>query len=71
VALRGEAGINQLCGLTGYQIPLTDAQLKTLYRNKADYLAKVRQRVDELTRQGWSLPVYREQILADAAKVNF
>jgi hypothetical protein len=31
----------------------------------------VRQRVDELTRQGWSLPVYREQILADAAKVNF
>ena len=71
VALRGEAGINQLCGLTGYQIPLTDAQLKKLYRNKAGYLAKVRQRVDELTRQGWSLPLYREQILADAAKVTF
>jgi hypothetical protein len=71
VALRGEAGINQLCGLTGYQIALPDAQLQKLYGNKQAYVAKVRQRVDELTRQGWSLPVYREQILADAAKVNF
>jgi len=71
VALRGEAGINQLCGLTGYQIPLPDAQLKKLYSNKAAYLAKVRQRADELTRQGWSLPIYREQILADAARVSF
>jgi hypothetical protein len=33
--------------------------------------AKVRQRLDELTRQGWSLPLYREQILADAAGVRF
>jgi Alpha/beta hydrolase domain len=71
VALRGEAGINQLCGLTGYQVPLADAQLKKLYGNKAAYLARVRQRVDELTRQGWSLPIYRDQILADAEKVSF
>lgn len=71
VALRGEAGIDQLCRLTGYQVPLTDAELKKLYTNKQNFLAKVRQRVDELTRQGWSLPVYREQILADAAKADF
>jgi hypothetical protein len=31
----------------------------------------VRQSVDALTKQGWSLPVYRDQILADAEKVNF
>ena len=71
VALRGEAGINQLCGLTGYQIALPAAQLRTLYGNREGYVAKVRQRVDELTRQGWSLPIYREQILADAALVSF
>ena len=71
VALRGEAGISQLCGLTGYQIALPAAQLRTLYGNTQSYVAKVRQRVDELTRQGWSLPVYREQILADAATVSF
>jgi hypothetical protein len=71
VALRGEAGIDQLCRLTGYQIPLTAEQLKKLYTNKQNFIAKVRQQVDELTREGWSLPLYREQILSDAAQVNF
>ncbi|MBI4265028.1 MAG: hypothetical protein HY657_11695 [Acidobacteria bacterium] len=71
VALRGEAGINQLCGLTGYEIAMSPEQLRKLYTTKQGYVAKVRQRLDELTTQGWSLPVYREQILADAAKVNF
>jgi hypothetical protein len=71
VALRGDAGIDQLCRLTGYQIALSPAELRKLYRTKADYVAKVRQRLDELTRQGWSLPLYRDQILADAAAVSF
>ena len=46
-------------------------ELKKLYGSKDRYVAKVRERVDELTRQGWSLPVYRSQILADATKVSF
>ena len=71
VALRGEAGIDQLCRLTGYQIAMTGPELRTLYGSKDQYVAKVRARVDELTKQGWSLPVYRNQILADAARVNF
>lgn len=71
VALRGEAGIDQLCRLTGYQIPLTAEQLKKLYTTKQNLIAKVRQRVDELTREGWSLPIYRDRILAEAANVNF
>ncbi|OFV91728.1 MAG: hypothetical protein A3G76_14500 [Acidobacteria bacterium RIFCSPLOWO2_12_FULL_65_11] len=71
VALRGEAGINQLCGLTGYQMRFAGEQLKKLYKNKKDYVAKVRQRLDELTRQGWSLPVYKDRILADAAQIDF
>jgi hypothetical protein len=71
VALRGEAGIDQLCRLTGYQLPLAPADLRKRYGSKAAYVAKVQQRLDELTRQGWSLPIYREQILADAAGVTF
>jgi hypothetical protein len=71
VALRGDAGIDQLCRLTGYQIALSNAELKKLYGTKAAYLAKVQQRVDELTRQGWSLPLYKDQILADASAVTF
>jgi hypothetical protein len=71
VALRGEAGINQLCGLTGYQLPVPNETLKKLYRSTADYQAKVERRVNELERQGWSLPLYRNLILGDAAKVTF
>jgi hypothetical protein len=71
VALRGEAGINQLCGLTGYQLPIPGDTLKKLYKNKADYLARVERSVNELERQGWSLPLYRPLILGDAAKVTF
>jgi hypothetical protein len=29
------------------------------------------QRLDELTRRGWSLPVYRDVILADASAIEF
>ena len=31
----------------------------------------VEKRLTELEKSGWSLPVYRELILADAAKVSF
>jgi hypothetical protein len=71
VGNRSEEGINQLCGLTGYEVPLGPAQLKKLYKDKKDYRAKVEKRLNELTKQGWSLPIYRELILKDADKVSF
>ena len=71
VAVRGEAAQNQLCGLAGYESALTAAQLKSLHKDAKSYRAKVAKRVEQLTMQGWSLPVYRELILADAAAVQF
>ena len=71
IAARGEAAQNQLCGLANYQINFTPAQLKTLYKDKKTYQARVQQRYDELMKQGWALPVYRSVILADAAQVTF
>jgi hypothetical protein len=71
VAVRGEAAQNQLCGLAGYEMAMPPAQLKKLYRDRKDYQTRVARRVDELTKQGWSLPVYRDVILADAAAVTF
>jgi hypothetical protein len=71
IAARGEAAQNQLCGLANYQIALTQAQLKKLYKDKKDYQTKVQQRYDELMKQGWALPVYRSVVLGDAAKANF
>ncbi len=71
VAARGEAAQAQLCGLAGYELDLTSAQIKKLHGSPKAYQAKVARRVDELTAQGWSLPVYRDVILGDAAKVSF
>jgi hypothetical protein len=71
VAVRGDAAQNQLCGLAGYEIAKTPAQLRALYTNEKEYQTRVARRVDELTKEGWSLPVYRDIILADAAKIDF
>jgi hypothetical protein len=71
VGVRGPDAQNQLCGLAGYEMAMTAEQLKKLYRDTRDYQARVAKRVDELTKQGWSLPVYRDVILADAAAVSF
>jgi hypothetical protein len=71
VASRTPQAQAQLCGLAGYEVPLPAAQLKKLYKDPKSYRARVEKRLDELTKQGWSLPVYREIILRDAAAVNF
>jgi hypothetical protein len=71
VAARPPEAQNQLCSLAGYETDLTQAQLKKLYKDKKDYQAKVARRYDELVKQGWALPVYREVVLADAAAVTF
>jgi hypothetical protein len=71
LAARGEAAMNQLCGLANYQIDFTQAQLKKLYKDEGTYQARVQQRYDELMKAGWALPVYRSVVLADAAKVKF
>ena len=38
--------------------------MKKLYKNPKDYNNKVAQRFDELVKEGWALPVYREMVLA-------
>ncbi len=71
IANRGVQGINQLCGLGNYEIALTKEQLKTLYKDSKDYQTKVAKRYDELVKQGWALPVYRDIVLAEASRVTF
>jgi hypothetical protein len=71
IAANAPAGANQMCGLAGYQMPFPKDQLKKLYNNKKTYQDRVKRRLDELEKAGWSLPVYRETILADAARVEF
>ncbi len=61
----------QLCGLGNFETALSKDQLKKLYKNPQDYRKKVAQRYDELVREGWALPIYREMVLAEAARVTF
>ena len=60
-----------LCSLANFEVPLTKEQLKKLYKNPQDYAKKVGQRYDELVKQGWALPVYREMVVSEASRVTF
>lgn len=71
VAKGGMQAARQMCGLASYQIDLSKAEMKQLYGSKQNYRSKVEKRLTELEKAGWSLPVYREMILGDAARVEF
>jgi hypothetical protein len=67
----GLQAANQMCGLSTSQTAFAPAKMKELYKNKQGYVRAVEKRLTELEKAGWSLPVYREMILGDAAKVTF
>jgi len=61
----------QLCGLANFEVLLSKEQIKKLYKNPQDYAKKVAQRYDELVKQGWALPLYRDMVVAEASRVTF
>ncbi|HEY2382211.1 MAG TPA: alpha/beta hydrolase domain-containing protein [Terriglobia bacterium] len=71
VAAHGQGAPAQMCGLAGYENVFSRDQLQKLYGNRKTYESRVRKDLDELEKAGWSLPVYRDTILGDAAKTAF
>jgi hypothetical protein len=71
VAANGQRGAQQMCNLSAYQVDFSKDELVKLYGNKKTYKNKFEKRLAELEKAGWSLPVYRDLIASDAAKVNF
>jgi hypothetical protein len=69
--INGQDPDAQLCGLGNFETALSKQQLKKLYKTPKAYYSKVAQRYDELVKEGWALPVYRETVLAEAARVTF
>jgi hypothetical protein len=69
--INGQDPDAQLCGLSNFEAALSTDQLKKLYKNPSGYYNKVAQRYDELVKEGWALPVYREMVLAEARRVTF
>jgi hypothetical protein len=71
IAAGGQNAANLMCGLSTAQIAFAPAKLKELYKSKQGYVKSVETKLTALEKAGWSLPLYRELILGDAAKVNF
>jgi hypothetical protein len=71
VAANGLQGAQIMCRLSAWQESLPKNELHALYGSPREYARKVEARLDELERDGWSLPVYREIILADARSIDF
>jgi hypothetical protein len=71
IANNGAPGAETMCRLSAYQLPFAQDELREIYRNVRGYRQRFEARLRELEAQGWSLPVYREWILADAAAVDF
>jgi hypothetical protein len=68
-ATAGGAGI--MCRLSAYQESFPAEKLRSLYGNPRNYRRAFEASLDALETQGWSLPVYRDIIVADAAAVDF
>jgi hypothetical protein len=64
-------GASIMCRLSAYQVPFSQERLRELYGDPQNYRRKVEARLDELEAEGWSLPVYRDLILADSASIVF
>jgi hypothetical protein len=60
-----------MCRLSAYQLAFSKQALRALYGNPENYRRMVEDRLDELEADGWSLPIYRDMILADARSVEF
>jgi hypothetical protein len=71
VARGGQQAANQMCGLSAYQVDFPKEQMKQLYGSQKNFRDQFKKRLSELEKAGWSLPVYRDMILADSAKVTF
>jgi hypothetical protein len=59
-----------LCGLGGYEQAFTPETLRGMYGSPQKYVRQVEQRLTELERAGWSLPVYRHRRLPTVPVVH-
>ena len=64
-------GANIMCTLSAWQQPFSTDKLEDLYGNTRAYRRAFEASLDELEAEGWSLPVYRSMMLADAAAIEF
>jgi hypothetical protein len=58
------------CSIAAYETTPAADHLRTLHHDAVTYQRKVQQRLDELTKAGWFLAEYRDQVIDDAKAVR-
>ena len=71
IEANGASGAALMCRLSNYQNSFDAEVMENLYGSPRNYRSKFEERLDELEAEGWSLPLYRDMILADAAAIDF
>lgn len=71
VAANGAQGAAIMCRLSNFQDAYDAQKLEELYGSTRAFRKAFEERLNELEAEGWSLPLYRDIILADAAAVEF
>ena len=71
VQANGPQGAAIMCRLSNYQYSFDSDKLEDLYGSTRAFRRAFEDRLDELEAEGWSLPLYRDIILADAAAIDF
>lgn len=71
VAANGAQGAQTMCRLSNYQYSFDADKLEELYGSPRAFRQAFEARLNELEAEGWSLPLYRDMILADAEAIDF
>jgi hypothetical protein len=58
------------CSIAGYRLPFSEDTLRSLYKNRAQYIREVNRRLKELKREGWFLPEYADVVRRDALQID-
>ncbi len=66
VTIGGQQTAAFYCSIAGYEIPMPADKFKAMYKSHKAYEKKVEDRLKQLVKDGWFLPVYTKQVLSDA-----
>ena len=61
---------SQFCGVFGSQIPFSQDELRSLYRNHGGYASRVNRRLGELVKEGWYLRQFAPELRREAAEFD-
>jgi hypothetical protein len=69
VTINGQQAASFYCSIAGFEFPMMPWDLASRYQDLRRYDQRVKQRLNELIKAGWFLPLYSKQVESDAMHV--